>query len=349
MATVKISIVGFTGKLARRITANLLKSCPNVEVHGICRSPSNIDKDTASNSRIKLFEADFTDITALRQGVAGTSTCICCYLGDSTLMTEGQKLLIDACIAEKVPRYIASDYTFDYRGLQFGEHPAKDPMKHVQKYLEEKNSEIKGVHILIGALTEMMFLPYTFVNAAEGKFWYSGTGDEKLEMTTMDDVAKYTAAIAVDDEVVGFINRKLFSDLLCGFGWIAFVSVLGDSKSTKEIIKIYQQVYGIEPEVKHDGSLEALYEEMTATFEKYPDNPYAWMPLYYRYYMWNGSTLLGELSNDRYPHIVPTSIETFLKSHSRETVGNQYQWVEMRLPEFSVMVVLGPLWQMYFG
>jgi hypothetical protein len=100
--TTKIAIVGFTGKMAKLITTSLLNSHPNVQVHGISRSLAKVNQVTSSNPRIKLFEASATDSAALRQGLAGTSTCICCYLGDNTLMNEGQKTLIDACIAENV-------------------------------------------------------------------------------------------------------------------------------------------------------------------------------------------------------------------------------------------------------
>jgi hypothetical protein len=126
-------------------------------------------------------------------------------------MTEGQKILIDACIAENVPRYIASDWSLDFRGLRFGDHPVKDPMKHIQAYLEEKEAEgkIKGVHVLNGVFTEIMFAPFTaWAAAGYGVFKYHGTGDEKLDMTTYEDAARFTAEVAVDESAVGFLNGK---------------------------------------------------------------------------------------------------------------------------------------------
>jgi hypothetical protein len=102
------------------------------------------------------------------------------------------------------------------------------------------------------------------------------------------------------------------------------IPVLGDSKSIKEMAKIYQKVYGVEPQLQHMGSLEDLYTSMTAVFQENRGNKYAWMGMFYQYYMLNGSTSLGELSNDRYPQIVPTTIEAYLKMHSKETVGKQY-------------------------
>lgn len=206
-----IAIAGFTGKMARRITTYLTAHHPDVEIHGICRSPDKVDASIRSNHRVKLFEATFTDITALRKGLANTSVCICCYLGDQTLMIDGQKALIDACIDEKVPRYIASDWSLDFRNVKLGDLPPKDPMKHVQAYLEEKenNGKIKGVHVLNGAFTEIIWAPFSgWVNAKDGVFSYYGTGDEKLEMATYEDAANFTAEVALDPSASGFLNSK---------------------------------------------------------------------------------------------------------------------------------------------
>jgi len=124
-------------------------------------------------------------------------------------MLDGQKTLIDACIEEKVPRYIASDWSLDFRGLKLGDHPSKDPMKLVQAYLEEKESEgkIKGVHILNGAFMEVIWAPFGGrVNVKDDSFSYYGTGDEKIEMTTYEDAANFTAEVALDPTANGFLN-----------------------------------------------------------------------------------------------------------------------------------------------
>jgi hypothetical protein len=64
-------------------------------------------------------------------------------------MVDGQKPLIDACIAEGVRRYIAGDWSMDSRKLELGKQPPKGPMKLVQAYIEDKEAEggIKAVHV----------------------------------------------------------------------------------------------------------------------------------------------------------------------------------------------------------
>jgi len=302
----KIAIAGFTGKLARLITASLLHDHPNVQIHGICRSPNKVDKSILSNPNVKVFEASSTDTTALRHALAGTDVCICCYLGDNSLMIDGQKTLIDTCIAEGVDRYIASDWSLDFSKLQLGDHPAKDPMKHVQAYLEQKEkvSNIKAVHILNGAFTEVIWAPFIgLIDAEKGIFRYFGTGDEPLEMTTLQDAASFTAEVAVDPNAVGFLN------------------FLGDRNSIKDLATAYQEAYGVAPQLQQMGSLQELHDTMTQIFKEQSGNPFAWMGNYYQYYMANGSTNLDNLDNDRYPSVKPTSVETFLKEYTKDSVG----------------------------
>jgi hypothetical protein len=131
-------------------------------------------------------------------------------------MIDGQKTLIDACIDERVERYIASDYSLDFRRLELGQHPQKDPMKHVQAYLEQKEGEgkIKAVHILVGGLMSIMLGPAlgAFPDTNTCQFW--GTGDELLDITTYEDTAAYVAEVAADSTAVGFVNGEENDPLL---------------------------------------------------------------------------------------------------------------------------------------
>jgi hypothetical protein len=129
---------------------------------------------------------------------------ICAYLGDNDFMVNGQKALIDACEQAKVRRYIASDFTFDYTKLELGEHPAKDPMKIVHEYLQDKQ-HVQGVQILVGGFIETFWSGYFQVwNPEEKSLVYWGSGEEVWEVTTYADAARYTAAVASDGAIVGF-------------------------------------------------------------------------------------------------------------------------------------------------
>ncbi|CAJ2513566.1 Uu.00g016850.m01.CDS01 [Anthostomella pinea] len=306
-----VAIAGFTGRLARLITEALVRQHPGVVVHGICRSPEKVDPKLRSISNVKVFQASSDDAEAIKRALLGVDVCICCYLGDNGLMIEGQKTLVDACIAAGVQRYIASDWCLDYRPLELGDHPTKDPMIIMRAYLEEKEKagSISGVHILNGALTEVAWAPFVgWVDAANATFRYYGTGDEPLDMTTMPDAAEYTAEVAYDKSAKGFFQ------------------IVGDRISVKGMAQAYSHAYGVEPKVECQGSLDELYKSAKESFKQDPKNAYAWMGPHYQYYMGNGSTTLrGTLDHDRYLGFKPKSVEEFLKEYTKDSVGNAYR------------------------
>jgi hypothetical protein len=123
-------------------------------------------------------------------------------------MTEGQKVLIDTCIEAGVPRYIAGDWSSDYRTIELGEVPMKDPMKIIYAYLQEKEaagSAIRGVHIFTGGFTEGL-LANVFADPAHTKIHYFGSGGIGLDISIMPNVAAWTAEVAMDPSANGVIN-----------------------------------------------------------------------------------------------------------------------------------------------
>ena len=204
MAPTIVTIAGVTGKHANLVAKHLL-SHPDVHVHGLCRSPSKIPAALSENPRFKAFESSSTNKVVIHEALKNASAAVCCYLGDDELMIDGQKLLIEACIAEGVPRYIASDWTLDYRSLNYGDHPSKDPMKRIQEYLERRQDKIKGIHIINGCFMETF---WAFAGSWDSKgqaFRYWGDGNEEWDLTTYSDSAHFTAEAALDEEASGFL------------------------------------------------------------------------------------------------------------------------------------------------
>ena len=206
--TITVGIAGATGKFALLLASNLQKTS-DVQIRSFCRSPSKLPEGLRSSGQVTIIQGEATNEEALRSFVKGCDVVICCYLGDNTLMTDGQKLLVDACEHENVARYIASDYCLDFTKLEYGDHPAKDPMKHVKAHLDTKKN-IKGVHVLIGAFMETFWSDYFGVfHADENKFTYYGTGDEMWESTTYGTAAEYVTAVALDRNAVGKLECEL--------------------------------------------------------------------------------------------------------------------------------------------
>lgn len=123
--------------LSELITSYLVAKYPTVKINGLIRNPAKVPAKLSANSNITIFEANSSDKAAVTKALKGSQVCICGYLGDNSLMTEGQKLLIDACIEAGVQRYIAGDWSGDYRTIELGEVPMKDPMKIIYAYLQD--------------------------------------------------------------------------------------------------------------------------------------------------------------------------------------------------------------------
>jgi len=208
----KVAIAGITSKLAQRIALEILSKHPSAHISGSSRDTSKLPSTLKDSSRISLINSDPYDVSALRTLIRGADVVICCYFADNETMLNGQKILIDLCEEEGVPRYIASDYTLDFRGLEFGDIPMKDPMKHVQAYLETKKV-VKGVHILVGMFMETFWTAFGVLDAETKTFRYWGDGNVKFEMTSMKAVAEYAAAVVLDPKAVGFFKCMLIAIL----------------------------------------------------------------------------------------------------------------------------------------
>lgn len=190
---------------------NALLKHPDVTIHGIARDTSKASSSFSSDSRVKLFNADSNNVQGLRAALSGTDVCVCCYNGPNELLVDGQRTLIDACIAENVPRYVASDYSFDVRGLRYGDFPFKDFQLKIKDYLAEKESagQIMAVHCLNGAFQEVVVSPMIgIIDTETDKFHYWGTGDEQWDVTTVPDSAAFVAKVALDKDATGFLAGK---------------------------------------------------------------------------------------------------------------------------------------------
>ncbi|KAL5366595.1 hypothetical protein BJX96DRAFT_161209 [Aspergillus floccosus] len=302
-----IGIAGITGKFARLVLKNLWRYS-ELQIRGFCRNASKLPSKFRDSPRVTIVQGSSDDLEALRTFVHACDVVICCYLGDNSLMTDGQKLLVDACELEQVPRYIASDYCLDFTKLEYGQHPAKDPMKHVKAHLDSKE-HVKGVHVLIGAFMETFWSGYFGVwHPEECKLSFYRNGDEIWESTTYETAAEYVAAVARDPKAIGVQH------------------FLGDRRSIREIAQDFAEVYGRTPQLERLGSLDDLYNTMQATFNKDQSNVFAYLAMFYQFYCTNGQTYLKpELDNGKYPGVTPVTCKKFLQCHKMGELSYAYE------------------------
>ena len=201
-----IAIAGISSRLALLIAEELLKQ-PVVKLQGSSRDLTKLPLWIRESNRVTLVQTGVFDTDKLRSMIKGSDVVICCYLADNENMFQGQKILVDLCEEESIPRYIASDYTMDYTKIDYGDVAIKDPMKHVKAYIETK-SHVKGVHVLSGLFMESyweLVVPYD-PDTRTLSTWVSE--DAKFDITTYRTCAQYVAAVALDDSATGVLKCK---------------------------------------------------------------------------------------------------------------------------------------------
>jgi hypothetical protein len=211
MSTITVGIAGITGKFARLLASVFLEKYLEVSIRGLARRPSMVDISLTSSPKVQICQGDAFDTDRIRQFVHGCDVVVCCYLGDDNLMIEGQKVLIDIAEEESVSRYVASDWSLDWTKLNMGELFAKEPCQIVSAYLETKK-RIKGIHILVGGFTDVLFAPFFSIwdPSNDGTIKYWGEGSETWECTSYLNSAEYTAAVCIDREATGTLRCMFF-------------------------------------------------------------------------------------------------------------------------------------------
>lgn len=291
-----------------------------------------------------MIQGDAFDADALRAFVRGLDVVVCAYLGDNTLMVDGQKALIDACEAEGVPRYVASDWSLDYTKLALGELFPKDPMIHIKAYLEQKPA-VKGVHILVGGFMDPQFSPLFGLwhpDAETLRFW--GTGDEIWEGTTYENAADFTAAVCLDKDASGVLKCLSFlPPLTVNFllterssGW----RPQDDQGNRRELLQGLWH-HPQTRELRHPAG--AARQDARRARRRSPEHLWVHVPVstsstwhrpnetstdsfsFFTYYWLNGQTYVGpELDNAKYPEVKPVTWEDYMAAHTLEELTKGY-------------------------
>lgn len=204
-----VLVVGSTGMLGFKIVSVLVDK-GNIDVKAMVRSVNdsnaeNRQKIDAMKARgVAIVEGDLMQPETLLRVCEGVDVVVSA-VGNNDVTVPGQKHLIDAATQRGVKRFIPSDYSVDYRKLDYGDNDNLDMRKQVFEYLQQ--SGLEYTLILNGAFMDNVGTPYTPQFDLEHQtFQYWGDGDTPLDFTTTDDTAKYVAEAVTDP---GLANMAL--------------------------------------------------------------------------------------------------------------------------------------------
>jgi uncharacterized protein YbjT (DUF2867 family) len=290
-----VLVAGSTGMLGTKIVSALLDK-GDINVRAMVRSsndtnPKNRQKIDAMKAKgAMLVEADAMQLETLLPVCTGVDVVVSA-IGNNEVTVPGQKNLIDAAKQQGVKRFIPSDYSIDYRKLDYGDNDNLDKRKEVFEYLQ--HSGLEYTLVLNGAFMDSIaYMPLFDLEHETFQYW--GDGETPMDLTTTDDTAKYVAEAVSDPSLA---NTAL--------------EVAGDTLTAKQLKASYEAATGkhlVEKQLGSIAEMQASIAKKKASAKSIEEYVYD----QYMYGMLSGKGKLDRIEDDRYSNIKPMTVKQFL-------------------------------------
>jgi nucleoside-diphosphate-sugar epimerase len=289
-----IVVAGATGNLGGRIARAFLER--GASVRALVRPGTTQDRlERLEEIGVTIASVDLSSASQVTPACSGASCVVSALAGLRDVIVEAQAVLLDGAVRAGVPRFIPSDYSIDFTKFPPGENRNLDLRRDFHKRLD--NASISATTIFNGAFTDMLTGQMPLILFKLKRVLYWGDADQRMDFTTIDDTASFTASAALDPSTPRFLR------------------IAGDQLSARELTTVVSEVTGSEFRLFRAGSLGMLgtlikIARLVAPGEKelYP----AWQGMQYMRNMFDGRAKLEPLDNDRYPGIRWTTVRDVL-------------------------------------
>ncbi len=293
MATT-ILVAGGTGNLGGRIIKALRER--GAAVRALVRPGTDQAKlDELARSGAEAVPVDVADRAALTRAMAGAAGVVSALQGLHDVIVDAQAALLAAAVAAGVPRFIPSDFASDYTKTAPGGNRNFDLRREFNHRLDQQ-AGIAGTSILNGAFAEVLMYNPQLLDRKQHRVGFVEDADWRVDYTTMDDTAAYTAAAALDPATPRYLRIASFQ------------------LSPRQLAEVAGEVAG-EPYALADlGSRESLaaynHRERAAHPEGEQEIYPSWQQSQYLHSMF--SVQNTSLDNARYPELHWTSARAVL-------------------------------------
>jgi hypothetical protein len=289
-----VLVAGGTGNLGERIIRFLLNR--GAEVSTLARQDSNPEKlDKLESLGVNVLKVNFSAPQQIADACKGISCVVSSLQGLHDVIVDAQKVLLEGAIAAGVPRFIPSDYSLDFTTLPAGDNRNFDLRREFHKFLDQ--APISATSIFNGAFAEILTYNIPLLDFKNKTVGYWGDDpDWKMDFSTMDDTAAFTAAAALDSTPPRYLRIASFR--ISPNELAAFASK--KSNSQFKIVKM--------------GSLENFTAYLRKERAANPEGENEIFPGWqHGQYMHDMFCVHNEtLDNDRYPGLTWTSAEQYL-------------------------------------
>jgi uncharacterized protein YbjT (DUF2867 family) len=202
-----IVVAGATGNLGGRIARALVKR--GAVVRALVRAESAPEKLTALEEiGVKVVRIDMHNVAALTEAMRGAACVVSALQGLRDVIVDAQSTLLDAAVAAGVPRFIPSDYSSDFTRLPAGDNRNFDLRREFHDRLAA--APIESTAIFNGAFAELLRYNMPLFDMKKKSVGYWEDADYRVDFTTMDDTADFTAAAAMDPRAPTKLNIASF-------------------------------------------------------------------------------------------------------------------------------------------
>ena len=289
-----IILAGATGNLGGRIARAIFQRGANVRAIVRCSSdPGKVEELRKRGAAI--VAANFNSVSELTEACTGGACVVSALAGLRDVIVETQRRLLEAAVRAGVPRFIPSDFSIDFTKLPAGTNRNLDLRREFHERLDK--APIAATSILNGMFTDLLTgrAPMILFKLKRVVYWENA--DQRLDLTTMDDTAGFTAAAALDAATPRILR------------------IAGDQISARGLVEVVSEVTGERFRLLRAGNLKrlaALIKITRAVFfmssALYPP----WQGMQYMHNMFSGRAKLEPLDNDRYPGMQWTTVRDVL-------------------------------------
>ena len=291
---VTVTVAGATGDLGLRIVRALRRE--GAAVTAIVRpgtDPARTAPLTALGARV--VEAGAGRPGSWQAACAGSACVVSAFNGLSATVIDAQTALLEGAVRSGVPRFIPSDFSLDYAKTAPGGNRNLDLRRAFRARLDA--APIQATSVLNGAFMELLDGQAPLILNRPHRVLHWGSADQKLDFTTKDDVAAFTARAALDPTTPRWLR------------------VAGDSLSARELAEAASAARGIGYRPLRAGGLGTLSVMIRLARSLAPGRGAvfpAWQGMQYLRDMFEGRGRLTPLDNARYPDLRWTTVTAFL-------------------------------------
>jgi uncharacterized protein YbjT (DUF2867 family) len=278
-----IVLAGATGNLGGRIASALLVR--GAKVRAVVRRGVAPDKVARLQQLgVAVAEVDFANAGEVAEACVGATCVVSALAGLRDVIVDAQTVLLEAAVKVKVPRFIPSDYSLDFTRLPVGQNRNLDLRREFHARLAR--APVAATSIFNGAFMDMLTGQAPFILFKRKRVLYWGNADQRMDFTTIDDTAAFTAAAALDATTPRMLH------------------IAGERVSARDLVTIVSEVTGQKFRLFRPGGLATLAILIKVARALFP-NPQAlyppWQGMQYMHNMFSGLADVEPLDNDRYP------------------------------------------------